>query len=227
MPQRDEAVLPRVQYGQHAVAALRIRAAHKVRQRVEMRELPREHQGEQCPRREWIVDQHAAAAGGQQERGQKKGDGVRGAREERAADGGPAHEGRDGADDGADPGVPVRAAFHPGVRPRVEGDVGGAEEGRRRIAHRPEKRGAGEAGGGRERGGVRGAQSAPHERTCARARHLRIVGDFLQLVERVGRGAAERGAQRGREQDRDGCGDRGERDAGHGDEHVEGGKASF
>lgn len=38
--ERDEPVLARVEHGQHAVPALRVRAAHELRQRVEVRELP-------------------------------------------------------------------------------------------------------------------------------------------------------------------------------------------
>lgn len=152
---------------------------------------------------------------------------MRRAREEGATDGGPAHEWRDGADDGADPCVPDGAALHPGIRPDVERDVRCAEEGRRRVAHGPKEGGAGEARGGGKGGGVGWAEGAADERARTGAGHLRVVGDFLQLVERVGRGAAERGAERRREQHGDGRGDRRERDAGHGDEHVEGGQARF
>ena len=223
VPQRDEPVLRRVEHREHPVTALRVRGAHKVRERVEVRELPREHQREQRPRRERVVQCRCCCCfcqrWGKVER--------ESAWEEGAADGCPAHEGRDCTDDGADPGVPDRAAFHPGVRPRVERDVGHAEEGRRRSAHRPEERGAREARGGRKGGCVRGAQGAAHERASARARHLRVVGDLLQLVERVGGGAAEGRAEGRREQHGDGRGDWGERDAGHGDEYVEGGEACF
>ena len=44
--QRDEPVLPRVEHGEHAVSALGVRGAHELRERVEMGELPREHQRE-------------------------------------------------------------------------------------------------------------------------------------------------------------------------------------
>ena len=158
VPQRDEPVLGRVEHGEHAVAALRVRRAYKVRERVEVRKLPREHQREQRPRRERVVQ---CCTGDNvwrccEHRGEVKRDGMRcgGAREERATDGCPAHEGRDSADDGANPGVPDGAAFHPGVGSCVERDVGCAEEGGRRIAHRPEECGAREARNGRKGGCV-------------------------------------------------------------------------
>ena len=202
VPERNEPVLGRVEHGKHAVAALCVRRAHKVRERVEVRELPREHQGKQRPRRERVV-QCRTAAGNYlwrccQHRREVKYDGVRGgcAREEGAADGSPAHQGRDSADDGTDPGVPYGAAFHPGVGSCVKRYVGCTEEGRRRIAHGPEERRAREARNSRKGGCMRRAQGTAHERASARARHLSVVGDFLQLVERVGGGAAERRAQR-------------------------------
>ena len=80
-----------------------------------------------------------------------------GAREEGATDGCPAHERRNGTDDGTDPGVPNGATFHPGVGSCVERDVGCAEKRRRRIAHRPEECGAREARNGRKGGCVRRA----------------------------------------------------------------------
>jgi hypothetical protein len=171
----------------------------------------------------------AAAAGGEARRngGRKNATGCVRAREEGPADGGPTHEGRDRADDSTDPGVPEGAALHGGVGSRVERDVRGAEEGRRRVAHRPEEGGARDTGRRGERGGVGGAEGAADEGPRTGACHLRVVGYLLQLVERVGRGAAERGAERCREQYGDGRGDWGERDAGHGDEHVEGGEAGF
>lgn len=55
--ERDEPVLSRVEDSQHAVPALGVRAADNVRQRVEMRELPREHEREQRPRRQRVVQQ--------------------------------------------------------------------------------------------------------------------------------------------------------------------------
>lgn len=207
VPERDEPVLARIEHGQHAVPALRVRAAHEMRQRVEVRELPGEHQREEGPRRERIVQRAGGAArqcqqgsgsgGGRQRqrlqsRREAQRDRVCCAREEGSADGGPAHEWGDGADDGADPRVPDGAALHPRVGPCVERDVRGAQEGRGRVAHRAKERGAREARGGGKGGCVRGGEGAADERTGAGARHLRVVGDFLELVERVGGRAAER-----------------------------------
>lgn len=126
--------------------------------------------------------------------GEAQCDGVRRARYEGTTDGGPAHEWRDGTDDGADPCVPDGAALHPGIWTGIEGDVRCAEEGRRRVAHGPEEGRTGEARGGCKGGGVRRAEDATDERARTGAGHLRVVRDFLELVERVGRGAAEGGA---------------------------------
>ena len=81
-----------------------------------MRELPRKHQREQCPGCERVVQ----AAG-----------------EQGTANGSPAHEGRDGTNDGADPGIPNGTTFHPCVWTGIKRDVCRAEKRRRRIAHRP------------------------------------------------------------------------------------------
>jgi len=61
--QRDEPVLPRVEHGEHAVSALSVCRAHKVCERVKVRELPREHQREQHPGRERVIQCYCAAAG--------------------------------------------------------------------------------------------------------------------------------------------------------------------
>jgi hypothetical protein len=60
-----------------------------------------------------------------------------GAREQGTADGCPAYEGRDGTDDGADPGIPDGTTLHAGVWTCIERDVCCAEKGRQWIAHHP------------------------------------------------------------------------------------------
>ena len=56
VPQRDEAVLARIEHSEHVVPALRIRATHELRERVEMRELPRKHKRKERPRRKRVLD---------------------------------------------------------------------------------------------------------------------------------------------------------------------------
>ena len=131
-----------------------------------------------------------------EERREGQRDGVCGARDERAPDGGPPHQRRYGADDGTNPRIPERASLQPRVWPRVKRDIRRAEQRRRRITHHHEQRGAREARGGRKSRGVCGAHCAPDEGAPARARHLRVVGHLLELVERVRGRAAERRAER-------------------------------
>ena len=61
--QCDEPVLPRVEHSEHAVSALSVCRAHELRERVEVRKLPREHQREQHLGRERVVQYYCAAAG--------------------------------------------------------------------------------------------------------------------------------------------------------------------
>lgn len=152
-------------------------------------------------------------------------DGIRGRREELATAGGPAHQRRQGADDGAHPGVVDASPLHPGVEPGVERNVRCSQARGGGADHGPEQRGPCYARGDGEAGSVHGGDGPADEGAGAGACHLCVKGDFLDLVERIGGCGAEGGAERGREQH----GHRGrqgrEGDAGHGCEDDEGGEA--
>ena len=135
-----------------------------------------------------------------EEEGRAEGGGLDG--EQRAAGGGPAHDRRDRADDGADPRVERRALLHRRVHTRVEAERRRAERGRHAVGAEGERADAGDPGSGRPCECVLPADAPRRQRPLRSAVHRRVVPHFNQLVEAVGRcRAQERATERRGEAD--------------------------
>ncbi|KAF5381987.1 hypothetical protein D9615_004228 [Tricholomella constricta] len=218
--QGHECVLAGVEGREHGVACLCVGTADDVGEGVEVGKLPGVEEHEECEGSEGVVDEGEVDCGdGGEEVGEEEVGRVGGGWEEGASTCSPAHDGGDGANDGADPSADNAAALGPGVDAGVEGNVGGAEDGGSWIYHGQENGRAGEARDCGEGCGVERSECATDERAHAGAGHLGIERDFLELVEGVGRGTAEGGADCGGEKDGNGGRERREGDTGHGRKH--------
>lgn len=116
-----------------------------MRERVEVRKLPAEEEREKRQGPEWVVDHRKVD--GEVREWQEEMDGIVDAGPEPASTSRPAHEGRDGTDDSAEPCVRHGPTLHPGVRAGVEGDVSRAKEGCGGVDHDPKQGWARDAGG--------------------------------------------------------------------------------
>lgn len=189
--QGNAGVTGRVSPGEHAQARGAVLVAHAPRQRHKVGELPGEEEGGEEPAA------HARAVGRQQELAPRTVADGRLARR-----GGPAHERRDAADDGADPRVCGGEALHGRVDARVEDDVCRAQERHCRVDAQVQGGDAGEgaAGGEEERGARR--HEAADQGARARAAHEGVGARLVEHVEGVCGGGAERRAS-GQEEQRE------------------------
>lgn len=177
----------------HLVPCVEVFVPDGVGEGVEVRELPREEQCGQEPAT-CSLGRQQQCCGFRAEVLECRGGKGRGGGEIVPPCCGPAHQRRDGAYDGAGPGVEDGEAFEGRVDEGVEDDVGGSEGGGGGVHAVPEDRGAGDRGGDGEEDGAARADQAPDQWAVARAGHLGVVGGFEEHVQCVGGGDGGEGA---------------------------------
>lgn len=108
---------------------------------------------------------------------------------------GPAQHGRQGTNNGADPGIDCRDALERGVDGGIECNIGGSNSGSCVVGLILQQGKPSGAGRGSEDSSVCETEAASGQRTQAGAGHEGVGADFVDLVEGVCTGGGEPGAR--------------------------------